>query len=87
MPIEIFFTLIIGGPLLILLGLMSLIYRLYQINTVQGAVTDVSPELGLFFGLLNWKHTKIPMLMMFVGALMVGSLFWVDLGVRPAYLY
>ncbi|MCP4487757.1 MAG: hypothetical protein GY820_10635 [Gammaproteobacteria bacterium] len=77
MPVEIFFFLLIGGLTLMLVGLLTLIYKLYSINTGQGAVAELNPELGIMFGLLNWKYTKLPIIMISCGALMVMALFWV----------
>ena len=77
MPIEFFFTLLIGGLFFIVSGLFVLVFKLYKINTIQGVVSEVNPTIGFFFGLLNWKYTKVPLLLILAGSIMLGSLFFV----------
>lgn len=77
MPVEIFFTLLIGGLFFIVLGFFVLVYKLYKINSIQGVVSEINPTIGIFFGLLNWKQTKVPILLILVGSIMFGILFFV----------
>ncbi len=77
MPIELFFVLIIGGPLFIGLGLIALVYKLYKLNWAQGAVADINPVMAIFFGLKNWNQTKAPILLILAGLLMLGVIFLV----------
>ena len=70
------FLLLTVGCLLIAFGLIGLVYKLYNINASQGAMMEVEPLImGAFFGLLNWKHTKVPLLMMLCGIFMIGTVF------------
>ena len=64
--------LLILGLVLLVVGLFYLYVNVYRDNSAQGAVSEVSPVLMLFFGFLGWKKHKYPMAVIFVGLILVG---------------
>ena len=70
-----FIALLVVGGLLIILGFFGLLYKLYFVDTTQAAFAETIPETSIFFGLLNWKRTKVPLSMMLCGIFMVGAVF------------
>lgn len=58
---------LIGGVMLSFLGLLGFIYTRYKINKWQGFAGDINSEIALGLGLLNGKHTKVPITMMVIG--------------------
>ncbi len=72
-----FGTLATIGLFLIGAGFIVLIFKLYNTNSAQGFVSELNPVFAIFFGLLNWNKNKVPMLMIFGGALMLLMVFFI----------
>ena len=63
MKFEIFFA----GLVVITMGILILIVNLYIRNKDQGIVGESNYILALFFGLVDWKNNKIPLLVVCLG--------------------
>ena len=75
MPAELFIGLLILGLLLITIGLVSGMYKLYKHHSDQFAVAEMMPDTYWLFSFLNWKKMKIPFLMLASGMILLATLF------------
>ena len=78
MTLDTIIILAVGGAVVILVGFIALIIKLYEVNKVQGAVSDMDPSfpaLALTYGLFNLKYTKWPLIIILVGVVMIVSIF------------
>ena len=63
--------LIVVGLILILVGIVYLYIKVSRRNSVQGAVSQNSITLLMYFGLLAWKRNIYPLLFIILGVVCI----------------